>query len=434
MSYPPDSVPSGTPSPIAHYRLSGLPSSSDNETIIADPKVLLSFHLDKSGFISLSSAEVQYTTETLVPKALPKPNVTVSSQSQEQGEEQPQQDVEQKNNDHQQPEGESEGKEKEEQTEKEEHFEHVESDSSFSSSSENKEEQEQEQEEQIVELVPVVREHSKALQISLTPLGVIPMSQAEIQKGKNVLAKLEREEKLKRDTAEARNTLEAHIYDWLEKLDSEQDVRRHSTEQEQESLQQLLVEASEWLNDEGSESDLYSYRQKLNSVRIISDKITTRITERSGIDEAFEQWNATLPTLLAPIFQSFEKRNISEEDQANFWAALKEKIDDFYARIKQQQELPLYSDPIIRISEFATQTTWIERQAKTFRSKPFKVAEKPAPPPPPPPQSESSDSEQPASESSSSSSSNQEEPTTVNESEVPLTEEEIKSEQEEIID
>ena len=102
------------------------------------------------------------------------------------------------------------------------------------------------------------------------------------------------QDKEKKELAEARNALEAYIYDTRDFLSSVEAVEIVSTPEEQDSLRLGLSDALDWLDDEGaqwlllllisigqenSKSILSTLKSKLSDLKKVGDKIRFRASE-----------------------------------------------------------------------------------------------------------------------------------------------------------
>ena len=103
-------------------------------------------------------------------------------------------------------------------------------------------------------------------------LAVRPMNTTELRASRRKLALLKRIDDERRRREHAKNTLEAYIYATRDKLYTEaDDLEKVSTEAQRTELSEALMEAEDWLYDEGDATTVAKYGAKLKSLKDLAD-------------------------------------------------------------------------------------------------------------------------------------------------------------------
>ncbi|GJP38154.1 hypothetical protein CLOM_g22591 [Closterium sp. NIES-68] len=134
------------------------------------------------------------------------------------------------------------------------------------------------------------------------------MTDAEIR-----LDRLRKRDEEKRAIAEAKNTLEAYIYSMKDKMESEEDLIKVTTEEQRDSFRSQLVDAEDWLYMDGENAKVAEFKAKLADLKKTGDAFMFRKNEltarpaavgvgRSFADSTYdllESWRTDKPWLNA---------------------------------------------------------------------------------------------------------------------------------------
>eukprot|EP00010_Vexillifera_abyssalis_P001096 CAMPEP_0201560938 /NCGR_PEP_ID=MMETSP0173_2-20130828/78527_1 /ASSEMBLY_ACC=CAM_ASM_000268 /TAXON_ID=218659 /ORGANISM="Vexillifera sp., Strain DIVA3 564/2" /LENGTH=908 /DNA_ID=CAMNT_0047975403 /DNA_START=31 /DNA_END=2755 /DNA_ORIENTATION=- len=218
--------------------------------------------------------------------------------------------------------------------------------------------------------LPVKKIRRAKLTIKTTPLGVLPMSVTEKVNAKVTLNELDRKEELKRNTERTKNTLEAHIYDTRDRLESNEDWISHSTEEERSALRELLLDTGDWLYDEGEDVTLEAYQAKLDELKLLSDKIAFRISEGERLPEAFAFMKSQILRAQEITSNITAQRNVTEQEVSAFSEKLSSESEWLEEAQKTVEQHDLTLDPVITTEQVKDRIKSIVNQVKVFQKRP----------------------------------------------------------------
>jgi hypoxia up-regulated 1 len=196
------------------------------------------------------------------------------------------------------------------------------------------------------------------------------------------LAALRLRDELKREKADARNSLEGYLYDVRNKLaDQEEAAAQVSTEEQRSAILSAVEAADEWMYDEGRDVAAAVYKAKMGEVKALAEPVFLRMKEGPGglraaaleagrknvaeIRAMVKKWNITMPWLTgndtAPLLE--------EAGRVEGW------LDEMEAA---QGKLAGHEAPAFLSKD-------VEPQLKKMKEMALRLARKPAPPPPPKP-------------------------------------------------
>uniref|UniRef100_A0A646QJH2 Hypoxia up-regulated protein 1 n=1 Tax=Hemiscolopendra marginata TaxID=943146 RepID=A0A646QJH2_9MYRI len=119
------------------------------------------------------------------------------------------------------------------------------------------------------------------------------------------------EERLRKEKEEAKNNLEAFILDTQDKL-YQPEYETASTEDEREKIRSEMSAISDWLYEEGEESDVDVYRGKLKELQSLSKELFIRVKEHKDRPEVLKSLHNLLN--VSEIFLQ-RARTLPEEEQ-----------------------------------------------------------------------------------------------------------------------
>lgn len=125
------------------------------------------------------------------------------------------------------------------------------------------------------------KENENKKRFKKTDLEVITettgLSKEAIKEALELEASMFNEDRLLTETADKRNELESYIYNIRDKLDGE--LKEYSNKDEKDKLKSLLTESEDWLYGDGFDSTKSEYTRKIDTLRVIGDKIEKRFNE-----------------------------------------------------------------------------------------------------------------------------------------------------------
>ena len=279
-------LPEGTSRTVGIYNITGIDKLLSNETIVAAGglKVHISFELSESGIATVLKAEATQDIETLVPEPVApvvpkaKANTTDSNSTETNA---------------------------------------TSTESASAASTDAVESSDNSTNATAVE-EPKMRVVKKTLKYALsvtldsvaTGAQVQPMSSEEKTIALARLSKLREADDEKKKLDGAKNALESFVYAIREKREAEEEsISVVTSEEQRESLGNVLLEIEDWLYGDGASADFITYKNKLAESKTSVDPIFARVEElkarpqlientRSTIDAWYEMiaaWNRTHP-------------------------------------------------------------------------------------------------------------------------------------------
>jgi hypoxia up-regulated 1 len=289
-------LPEGTSRTVGIYNITGIDKLLANETIVATGglKVHISFELSESGIASVLKAEATQDIETLVPEPvvpIVTPKAKVSSNSSDEN-----------STDTNVTATEAASTPAIDTNETATNT----TDSNGTATNDT------------ISTEPKMRVVKKTLKYPLivtldkaaTSAQVQPMSSEEKAVSLARLAKLREADDEKKKLDGAKNALESFVYAIREKRDAEEEsIALVTSEEQRESLGNVLMEIEEWLYGDGASADYATYKNKLAESKASVDPIFVRVEElkarpqllentKSTIDAWYEMiaaWNRTHP-------------------------------------------------------------------------------------------------------------------------------------------
>jgi len=206
----------------------------------------------------------------------------------------------------------------------------------------------------------------------------IGLSNADIKATLELEATMSFEDKLIIETADRRNELESYIYAMRDKLDGS--LSPYSKKDEKDHLQELMVQAEDWLYGDGFDSTKQHYIRKLDELKAIGNPIENRLNEESNRGQALNNLKIQIEnckTFCSNYDESLS--HITEEDRAK----IREKAATVEAWVydmqSKQADVPINCDPVLTCDSIQK-----ERSALFIVSNPIMIKKKPLPPPPAP--------------------------------------------------
>lgn len=252
----------------------------------AVPKVFLKLELVDGGMISVSAYAEVHHSEQVTRKI--KKNATVTIEAVEETEKAEGKAEDTKNDEDK---AEREGKEDSEEENKEDEDEKVEGeDNNNNNDDEEKKvekeegEEKKEEEKKAEDEFEVVTEWvAKRVEVPLKikqKFGPLPATLRK--KSKEVIAELDKAEKLRVKIQESKNELEGKIYSVKSGIE-DPELIQVTTEDQRSELRALLAELSDWVEYEAEAAELLEIREKKNSLDKLVKPIYLRITEKEAL-------------------------------------------------------------------------------------------------------------------------------------------------------
>jgi len=199
------------------------------------------------------------------------------------------------------------------------------------------------------------------------------LSKDHIKEALELEASMFNEDRLITETADKRNELESYIYSMRDKLDD--DLKEYSLKDEKDKLKLLLTESEDWLYGDGFDSTKSEYTRKIDTLRLISDKIEKRYNEAFNRPNAIDGLKKQLE-----LCKSFASKygedyaHITEDERDQLRKEIRLTEEWMYDMISKQGELKASMDPILTVDSID-----VKRKALFKNSNPIINKPKPKP-------------------------------------------------------
>ena len=229
----------------------------------------------------------------------------------------------------------------------------------------------------------VKKNHRLNLEVKKTVLCIQEITQASRQASINKLDKLDQQDKLKKELDEAKNRVEAFVYDTRADLaeDSEKRTKliQYSTEVELKELNEAVESAAVWMEEGDIETatlgDLKAKFTELNSKK---DKILRRITEAELRPQLITMMHVVTNLTRESLANATVQRDIPEEIVAKITKQCEDADKWMTQREEEQKKLPDSVDPAFSSDEIETKMEEFRRAVKSLFIYPKKKPVKPA--------------------------------------------------------
>lgn len=342
----PAQLPAGVSQNIGRINITGLDAlarNTDKQELLATqkPKVSLSFILDASGLVDLVKAEA--TLEEMVkvpvakPKAEKKDEATAAAPAAGEGE------------------GEAEaGAGAEASTEGEGEVAaaaagegEAEGEGAAAATGEG------EAEAEVVEYKMQKKTHRFPLKLSRNggSFAVQPLSRDVMRETKAKLTRLTRQDELRKEIAQSKNSVEAFIYNTRNTINENDEVAVVSTEGQRQEVLDALEKAEEWLYEQG-EDEPGPFKSKLAELTALYQPIAHRLSERVERPQAVNASRTVLSVTRSLLKQwEVEKPWLNPNDTAELAAMVDEAEAWLDEKEAAQDKLQPHEDPAFSSDE-----------------------------------------------------------------------------------
>ncbi|KAN0026103.1 hypothetical protein ACTFIV_007085 [Dictyostelium citrinum] len=305
--------------PLATYTVANVPTTGEKYNFTGKPKIHCSFRLTTSGIVVLEKAEAEITVSLIKPQ--PQQNKTSPSSSSSSS----------KKNVTIETDGGSEETNK------------MDEDETNSNTKETKEEEEAVVVEKVIEYI------QKTIRVPLNFTikyngGVEPLSKELYQESNDRINKLDQVDRILRELRQERNNLESFIYETKDKLESNEEYLKCSTQQERDQLVEELDKTSVWLSDalDNDNTDTEEYRKQLKDIKKKADKIVNRVNQYQLVPVALEELEDVVDKV-KPMFEAASKDlNITTEELKETTDKI-QSVSDWVQEKKSEFKLADYS-------------------------------------------------------------------------------------------
>ena len=182
-------------------------------------------------------------------------------------------------------------------------------------------------------------------------------------------------DRLVRDTEEAKNTVEEYVYETRSKL--EMAWSEYVKEEDRSAFLQILNDAENWLySEEGEEATKSVYNDKLKSLKKLGDPIASRVREEEDRAPVLKEFKEYILSLSTVSIEDEKYNHIPAEEMANVHADAKKKSDWIRDLEAKFNECPKHQNPPVTVEEIKKQRRDLEKAAKSILNKPKPVPKK----------------------------------------------------------
>ncbi|KAM9957502.1 hypothetical protein ACTFIR_009609 [Dictyostelium discoideum] len=303
--------------PLATYTVSNVPTPGEKYNFTGKPKIHCSFRLTTSGIVVLEKAEAEITVSLIKPQ--PQQNKTSSSTT------------------------------KKNTTTIETATTDGGSEETTDETTTTKQEKEKEEEEVVVVVEKVIEYIQKTIRVPLNFTikyngGVEPLSKELSQESNDRINKLDQVDRILRELRQERNNLESFIYETKDKLESNEEYLKCSTQQERDQLVEELDKTSAWLSDalDNDNTETEEYRKQLKDVKKKADKIVNRVSQYQLVPVALDELEDTVDKV-KPMFEIASKDlNVTAEELKETTDKI-QSVSDWVQEKKSEFKLADYS-------------------------------------------------------------------------------------------
>merc|ERR1712196_380233 len=141
------------------------------------------------------------------------------------------------------------------------------------------------------------------------------------------LAELQRQDDIRKEKQEAKNTLESYALQARGRvLESEEEVDTVATPEQKQEVLTLIEETEEWLYGDGDDAEAGQYYDKERGISVLLDAIFLRVTEKEKRPKAVEDAKSRLAAAEALVLKwEKDKPHITETERGDVTAKV-EKI------------------------------------------------------------------------------------------------------------
>jgi len=128
---------------------------------------------------------------------------------------------------------------------------------------------------------------SKSESITITPEKG-RLSEEEIERMVREAEEFAEEDKIMKQTIDARNALEGYAFNMRNSIEDEEKLAGKLSDEDQETIEEAVREVIDWLDD-NAEAELEDYQEKLKEVEGICNPIVAEIYQQEGGEEDMDE-------------------------------------------------------------------------------------------------------------------------------------------------
>jgi hypoxia up-regulated 1 len=320
-------IPEGTHDLIASYSVTGVSDAATNERYqdLDDPKVKLTFELDRYGLIKLSKAHAEFQ-ETIIEQVEEKVPVNTTDNNETDDEEaaeatqaeaKSEDDTSDTSDDEDEANDETDASDDKNSNSDEEDT--SEEGGDTKKSKKKKKKRKQEYTTILVDREKTIK-HKVSLSVTTKYLEDSPirnMDAEQLQTSKALFQRLDKEEKAARELENSRNELETYCYTTRDILSETKGIDDVLAEDDKDELRESIMDTLDWLEDDdtGLQANIHQVRGKKTGIKDQMETILSRLSELTLRPKAVKTARAVLVATEAKIEEwRATREQITEQD------------------------------------------------------------------------------------------------------------------------
>lgn len=211
---------------------------------------------------------------------------------------------------------------------------------------------------------------------------VSTLNKSEVQNLLEEESKMQAQDRLAAETADAKNAVESYILGMRNRLTG--DLNEYSTESERSTFDSALTAAEDWLYDEGDDVTKGIYVAKKKDLQKLGDPIENRKIDHDKREVNYSELQKTIQHYRTVVHDG--KYDHIEQDEKNKIVKLCQEAEGWAdTAIAKQRSLPKTSPATLTPFDLTLKKEEIERLANPILAKPKPAPPAPAPAPTPAP-------------------------------------------------
>eukprot|EP01116_Phalansterium_solitarium_P019907 TRINITY_DN5727_c0_g1_i1.p1 TRINITY_DN5727_c0_g1~~TRINITY_DN5727_c0_g1_i1.p1 ORF type:complete len:1020 (-),score=364.52 TRINITY_DN5727_c0_g1_i1:14-3073(-) len=206
--------------------------------------------------------------------------------------------------------------------------------------------------------------------LTVSSLAAAGMTSDEFRSSQKILVDIKKRMEDKREKEREKNTLEAYIYEYKDKIDGDFFNAVTSAEQRTAFSEQLSAAAT-WLEDEGFDATAAVYRNKLKDLEAVGSKFAQRLSELEERPKAVGYLMDALNSTRLYVANISETRNVTEEEVNSTLVLVDDARDWLLRKASEQASLQPHEDLVFTSDDVVRKWKVIDAAVKVLNRKPF---------------------------------------------------------------
>jgi heat shock 70kDa protein 4 len=217
------------------------------------------------------------------------------------------------------------------------------------------------------------KKKSKRTNLEFTAVKPLDWSKAEVDKFQELEAQMENQDRIIRETANMRNSLESYIYDMRDKIISDAHLGPYATDSEKAAFTKLNDETESWLYEDGFDAIKSAFAAKLDELKKLGGPIEKRAEEaaaRSPAVAALQKKMEDTKKWLADAQVNDAFAHITADEFSKCFSKCDEVSNWLYGMLDKQGSLPANVDPAFTASDVNSKSQELQNVCGPIMHKP----------------------------------------------------------------